>query len=1138
MSNTFFKKVTSAVSVAALALTAVSSTLTANAGSEFAKYADAMAKAGYISVQSNEAGYRLDAKITRAEMAKIAVNIAKVETKECAGTVYSDVSSKLGDLCKFVEAAADAGLVSKANKTFRPTDLVTRAEMVKMLLGALKVTPVSESQGFSDVGASLGDLAGYINAAAKAGIVNKADLFRPNATSTRGEAFKVAAKAANLEIATDDTSSEDLCKLLGIGCDDTTNTGTTNTGTTNTGVVVKSGDVEVALNPETPTGNIAADATRVAMMAFDVTAGKEDITLKDLDLKFTGAGDADNITSLSVYLNNTKVTKQDSENFDSENLAELTFIKNFVIKAGETQKLVVAANTSTGAADSLQTYQVALTALNSSAATIKGLPLTGANLTAVKITNKGVVEIDADTASEEVVVGKSVKLAGFKLEETSKKEDVVVKSVTFTVSGSIDAEEDLSDLVLFADGKEVAANLFVNSDDEIVADLDYTIAADDQVKFELKGTVTGSIGEDIEIVFDDADDVYVVGKNSGVSLAIASVTTTNIANAKEIEGSEINVSFDKSDVDEARPNAEGVKIGTVKLTAASEYTVDELNVTVTSATGVANIVKTLELAGSAYDSVDAGTTTKVYTFKDITLSAGQTLSLPLTMDVKDNVALNGQDVTFNVKIAKVTDEENDQTYSTVSELATVLSSNSFTTKTIDITSASFTLDQTAVSTKELVLANGIEVVMYKGKISVGDADSVMINDMNFAATISTGAFDMQDVVDSAVLNIAGKTYTASVQADGLDFTSISHKVDAGADNVEFTVTVKLKDNDSVSNGDTMKLAVTTGELDLEDSDGESVQNIDVNPVSNTNVVTLNENGTFNFAVIANGDYKDEVKSTVLAGASSVALAEIKYEAENEDVKVKELSLYATGINLTSTLKNVKLINASTKAVIVDAATVTYNGTGTVVTFKNDFVVADASNEVKALLVADLEKYTDKGGETSAVTGDIAFEFKAIDTTWVSSNEDLTETFAGNATAETVTVVPALVTVSIVDEMGTNDKDAVIKFTVDKGTNEFTDDNIYFTGMTLESAVASGVTIRNDDDAAINLTGAATQNITVANTLVDTEILNNDEFTIKVENDGDEVRIVAKGIKYTIGAGSTVYSIVNDKVINLGEYNND
>jgi len=1123
-----FKKV-----VATAALITMVSSMTPSVGAYSTAALDAanaLAADNIISTKATPAEYRLDQNVLRQEIAAVVRGVAGIEKATTCVPTFSDVTANTPNTWAWasINPLAAAGLIAK-NPTFRPEASISKAEAVGMVVKAACGTDYAYD---ATKGTSWQEQ--VVSYASANGVTSAFTDY--NTSATRGFVFEAAVSAMD---SCGEAEDDVLCELLGTCEDDTTEETPANTGSTNTGTIVSpvvtGGEVEASLSPESPVGTIAAGSSRTSVMAVDFTAWENDVTLKETTLKFVGSGDATLFDDLAIYLNNTKITKQDSKKFDDENEAVLTFDKNLVVKAWETQTLVVTTTLSGTAASTNQAMQVAMTELVSSASSVEGLTVVGNVLTPVSVSNKAAVTITNNKASETVTVGTQAKIAGFYLEETSKKEDVVVKSVSFTVSGSIDAEDDLSDLVLYADGKEIASDLYVNGDDEIVADLDYTIAADDKVKFELKGTVTGSIGETIELVFDDADDVYVIGKTTGVSLAITNVTSTDLATAKTIEGSEINVSFDKSSIDEAKPNAEGVLIGTVKLTAANDYTIDELKVT---ASGIgAAAIDSLELDGSAYDSKSGN----VYTFKDISISAGETLTLPLTMDVVDNTIHNGTSVVFDLSITKVTDEENDNTYPADGALSTVLSSTTFNTKTIDIESASFTLNQTSVSERELVLGNGIEVVLYKGKVSVGDADSVTINDLNFTGDIdSTGAYDFKDILDSATLNIGGKTFDWDIETDGIDFTSISEVVAAGSDNVELTLTAVLKDNDSVNNND--EIIFSLADSDLEDSDWEALEtaNVDVNNVAATNNVVLNEEGTFTLNVVANGDYKDSVVSNVLAGASSVALAELEIEAEDEDVKVKELVLTISGAtDFSSTLNNVKLVNAATNAVIADGAVVTHlAGTGTVITFKDDFVIADSSNEIKALLVADLSKYTDKGGSVSAATWDVVVKYSSIDLTGVSSNEDIDNTptsFYG----ETVAIVPALVTVSIVDEIGSNDKDAIIRFTVDKGTNDFTDDSIYFTGMTLESAVASGVIIRNDDDATITLNGATSTAITVAaaNT-TDTEIFNNDEFTIKVENDGDEVRIVAKGIKYTIGAGTTAYSVVNDKVINLGEYDSN
>jgi chitosanase len=164
----------------------------AHAAWEFAEYAHELSEVGIIGKQVTEADFRLSDNITRAEMAKIAVQLSGKDAVTCTGKVFSDVSVRIRDLCGYVESAANAGLVSKSVR-FRPNDPVTRAEMVKMMLRATNTQPSDTAAGFTDVPASLGDLQKYVNAWALTGCIKHATKFRPNDTSTRWESFKVAA---------------------------------------------------------------------------------------------------------------------------------------------------------------------------------------------------------------------------------------------------------------------------------------------------------------------------------------------------------------------------------------------------------------------------------------------------------------------------------------------------------------------------------------------------------------------------------------------------------------------------------------------------------------------------------------------------------------------------------------------------------------------------------------------------------------------------------------------------------------------------------------------------------------------------------------------------------------------------------
>jgi hypothetical protein len=248
--------------------------------------------------------------------------------------------------------------------------------------------------------------------------------------------------------------------------------------------------------------------------------------------------------------------------------------------------------------------------------------------------------------------------------------------------------------------------------------------------------------------------------------------------------------------------------------------------------------------------------------------------------------------------------------------------------------------------------------------------------MNFtenAATTTT--VDLDDVIDSATLNIGGKTFSADIDADSVDFNT-SLDLAAGVDNVEVLLTLVLKDNDSVVNNQVLALELDTTALalDIEDTDGNDVTDLTLS-AANTNVAlnTLLDKGTFAIKVLNDVDTDDNIDNTILAGTNSVSFAEVELEAEYEDVKVKELAFDFGYGDFTTTIDNVRLIDGST--VIADGAIVSLDTTTnhTIATFKDDFIVLDSSNLISAELVADVNIVTGAAGVSSAVSGDITVQ---------------------------------------------------------------------------------------------------------------------------------------------------------------------
>jgi hypothetical protein len=84
--------------------------------------------------------------------------------------------------------------------------------------------------------------------------------------------------------------------------------------------------------------------------------------------------------------------------------------------------------------------------------------------------------------------------------------------------------------------------------------------------------------------------------------------------------------------------------------------------------------------------------------------------------------------------------------------------------------------------------------------------SITITDFNFGTGANDSGEDLDDLIDSAELNIGGQTFDADIDANSVDFNT-NLEIAAGEDNVEILLTLVLKDNDAVQNNNDFKLQV-------------------------------------------------------------------------------------------------------------------------------------------------------------------------------------------------------------------------------------------------------------------------------------------------------------------------------------------
>lgn len=969
-----FKKVTSTVSAFAVAAAAVGSTLTASAASEFAAYADALAAAGIINSQTTEAGYRLGDNITRAEMAKIAVKLNGAEVEEATDMMYSDVTTaQLGDLASYIETAANAGIVSKANAKFRPLDLVTRAEMVKMLMAAKGVETSDVSAGFADVDSSLGDLAGYVNAAAAEGYIATATNFRPNATATRGEAFKVAAGVAGVMEEEDDI---DLGDLFGTG------TTTDTTDDTPVSVVTKAGTLGVFLSAKTAAAaNLPKGAAGVSVASFDLTAGSTDITVSSLVVKQVGLGDGTLISDLAVFAADGRASKVKTNPFNnSDKQTTLVLSNGFVVKAGTTQTLTLVASIATGAAAS-QEFALQITnaeAVASSAETISAtFPVVGATHKVAAVT-AGQVKVEADGSPAQVTLGdKNVEIAKFKLsEDSTNKESILVSSVTLKEEGTVDEKTDLANFELYADGVKVASAA-KTVDKYVTFNMATPVSIKDggNVKFSVRADITGGPAKTIDLVLDNKLDVTAVGSLYNIGVAVNGTAGTSFSNSGlTVKAGEIAVSYMDAEATQFLKDKKDIVLGkiTVTNTKGKALEIAAANIVIensTTGSGVSDLLENVELydesMGTVYDLTSAGNSaSETFYDRSLSIALGTSKTFVIRADSKDvtfvgtpklNVKLSnlgGDTSTTSTAGLYIQETEDDNKVKDITPSALSM-------KALEAVSASATLTKLPLSASKTAVVGSKDVEALAFEIKANDASALKLREvrvakeagsLNFNSTSISAIKLYKDSISDAnlVKQVGGSSISTTANFDSI-------MVDIAKNQTQkFIVTVSIVDDQTLSgSGIQLRVAASNG-LDLEDYDNDDVS------VSGTAVsdrtITVTGVGTLTVAM-DNADAKADKEKSVLAGTTSTEVGAVKLTATNEAVTAKDITVALSGSNVTNAVGSVALYKADGS--LIASKTVTSSS----VVFEDvNYAVAEGSETIYVKAI------TNKIGKDQVGTG--------------------------------------------------------------------------------------------------------------------------------------------------------------------------
>ena len=859
----FSTKLASTVSAAAIVASAMGASLV-SAASEFLPYAEALAAKKVINSQNAESGYRLNDQITRAELAKVAANLGGYTAVKCTGNVYTDVTASLGDLCDAIETLAAAKVISTASNTFRPTANVTRAEMTKMILGALAVAPSSTSAGYSDVNSSLGDLEGFINAAAEKNIVNKATYFRPNATGSRGEVFKIAARAAGLDVNPIDPAKP---------------------GAT-------TGNISVTSVGSATAQYVPRNASSVKVGTIKVTATGGDVALQSLVITRSGLGastDVESSNGIRAAIDGKIVSSNGYYNSSSQQ-GNIYFTPALTIKNGESKNIDILVSLNNDAEVNSQ-HQFSITSVNTQ--TIAPVTLGLINTTAYKT---GVVRASLSNKASEVKPGsKDQRLISVRIQPTDRDITLDGFAVTRdnTTGGNVtrptnDLTKSFNNVTVLQNGKAVG-KATVTADKIFVSGLNTPVKVGSTATFDLRADVLlDGVNNGVSLKIEDSSDVSAKETSTNQVTRVEPTTTVQTIPFANVTNSFVSNNTAKLTV---APGTDDVKFFDAKLTSSVPVIVKKLKVSVDNGAVAAAFANNFDGANALrvrVNGLEVGQINKAdltAATKEFTTSFVVDENTPANITIEGNVIADATLGTIRFKVALENVED-------MSRNRATLQTTTRTGNDISISNGSVNTYSTSTSNPINTIAANTVVDMGSVGIQSRDQD-IKVKKLAFKA-VNTNLPNLNTIVDttnednvSVYMDGSEISGTAVVNGNDITFTPDNEIYISKSTRKDFTLKLRTKNFDAAAYGKTLQY-----ELDKDNTD-VFAQNVDSSVA--TNRVTTLSNVKLSSKTHTVGILSPRI--TAVKRIEGTNIAEVTVENADADKNIK-----TTGLKLSITAR--------------------------------------------------------------------------------------------------------------------------------------------------------------------------------------------------------------------------------------------
>ncbi len=1151
--STFVKKATSAVAGLAVVFSMVSPIAGVSAALSGVEAANQLATLGVVVDQSaNPADYRLGDNLPRKEAVKVMMNLSSVAVVDNCSGQFSDLTSA-DWACKYAETALANGLVA-ANASFRPDDLVSKIEALKMVFQGMDL----ERDDNADW------RAGYVEAAVSMGIATSfSDYDTP---ATRAEMFVWAAEAINMD---DEVATEDpLCDLLGICEEEGTDEGTEEAeGETETPVVPAGSSLQVSLSPSTPASTtIPGGVNGLAVVAYDFTAGSSDVTVSQVSVKRTGLSDEDTLENLAIFTMAGRVSNAKSDNQDNDTTAQINLDNGgIVIEAGETETLMVVVDVAPVLLAESDEFALEIVDVVANSE-VSGLGARGATMRVGSVNAPSLEFTVGGSVSNPNLGEVAADIFEFEIENDSD-EDVELISVTF--EGSSDAEDDLMNFELVM-GNKVVATTSMMSGDYLTFNLGGLLIEEDRTEdFTVRADVVDGAGDKISFNIDEKLDVTANSTkfDFGASVDISTVTGSGNFGEITIEAGELTFVEVDAENDEIREDKDNVILGGVKITNISgqqlemesfgvEIEIDNggtANLT-GSATGSLTVIELFddvelynEETGSSYE-LRAGTvttsgdvTSAVYSDNniDVILPEGTT-SWSIRADTAediDNFADVSIDLTVDVAndvvVVETADDEEvtDKTPSTLSF------------NTIDGSESGAQISLIPLSDTDVV-RGADDVVALQFEVEAEEVSEIIVDEITVQIDANGSAATNQQISEVKLFkgsvsdaNLLDRESGSDIGTGGdVTFDRMEDVIIAANGETEFVVTVSFVDGVDAVNGSDYTVSVT--DISIDDDENDEVDVSASLPLASARQLTVNEAGLIVTVNLDAANEDNEFDKLALAGDSAI-IASFDVRADNEEIDVETATFTIAGFAGVGALRD----TVTSATILLNGVAIETNSnsdiTDTTITFENlDGLIIPEQTAELALQFNTANIGDDETGEN--LTGLSVTQLVLSDAEGVESGKDTADGDSGVVVSRTMDIVAAVVTPSVVSTFGTDDQTAELRLVVDGGNNTNVAGDAVQAELEVLTLVVSSGTAADGDITVFNGNGVSIgTNVGSVITVTADSIGNDNEiYRIEVASAAEAIyRLATNGVTYDINNAGTPVSTKLENTLDLGQYAN-